>query len=226
MTSRRRTCRGDIPRGPLSRTAKLASLPLGAAGRATLGLGPASARRRPAGGHRRRPAAHRGAAVRGPGHAQGRRHEVRAGVVGLRGGHPRRICRAVSGGIDQAAERRPADADRHRSPRHGRATRPQLDESLRRVQRRGSSSGQHRPGAQGGVARRARRRGQDPVSGRSRRAQGRHGPTEPARSAARSAGARRADSAAAGRTAGQGHGGTGLRRRGRQPARLRQGLRR
>ena len=30
---------GDIPRGPLSRTAKLASLPLGAAGRATLGWG-------------------------------------------------------------------------------------------------------------------------------------------------------------------------------------------
>ena len=39
MTDKPSDRRGDIPRGPLSRTAKLASLPLGAAGRATLGWG-------------------------------------------------------------------------------------------------------------------------------------------------------------------------------------------
>ena len=39
MTDKPGDPRGDIPRGPLSRTAKLASLPLGAAGRATLGWG-------------------------------------------------------------------------------------------------------------------------------------------------------------------------------------------
>ena len=135
------------PGAPLSRTAQLASLPLSAAGPGHARLGPAPARRGSARVSADRPAPHRGAALRGPGHAQGRRDEVRPGAVGLRGGHPGGVRRPLPRGADQAAERGAADADGHRPPGDGRATRHRLADPLRRVRRRGRRRRQHRPGA-------------------------------------------------------------------------------
>ena len=92
------------------RTARLASLPLGYAGRATLGVGKRLRRHAGRGGHRSGPAAHRRAALQGARRAQGRRDEVRAGAVRLRGRAARGAGRALPRDAHQAAGRRAADA--------------------------------------------------------------------------------------------------------------------
>ncbi len=74
----------ELPRKAAVRTARLAALPLGYAGRSALGLGKrlGGAGRVGADGG---PAAHGRAAVPDPGRAQGRGDEVRPGAVGARG---------------------------------------------------------------------------------------------------------------------------------------------
>ena len=158
-----------MPRGSVSRTARLASLPLGAAGRATLGLGQAAVR----------PAAEAVTAE-----LQQRTAEQLFAVLGqLKGGAmklgqtlsvfeaavPEEIAGALPRGADQAAGGGAADAGAHRARgarpaarRHAGATRfREFDDAAGR-------RGQHRAGAPRDLAGRPRRRGQDPVPGRRR----------------------------------------------------------
>ncbi len=183
-------------------------------------------------GHLRRhrrpgtPAADRRAAVQGPRRAEGRRHEVRPGPVGLRVGAPRGGRRPVPRGPDQAPGGRaaPARGDRPRGAAgtagRGLALAVPL---LRRPPRRGRL---HRPGAPRGLARRAHRRGQGPVPGGGRGPPLRPGPAQPLRPPAGPAGPRAGREAADHRVARPRLGGTGLRPGGGGAAHPRRGVRR
>ena len=103
----------DLPRKAVTRTAKLAALPLGFAGRATWGLGKRIGGRVRGDRRPRAAAAHRRAAVQGARRAQGRCDEVRAGPVRLRVGAPRGGRRPLPRGPDQAPGGGAADADPH-----------------------------------------------------------------------------------------------------------------
>ena len=70
----------DLPRKAAARTARLAALPLGYAGRTAIGLGKRIGGAPAETVHDRDPAAHRRAALPHPGRAQGRRDEVRPGA--------------------------------------------------------------------------------------------------------------------------------------------------
>ena len=76
----------DLPRKAAARTARLAALPLGYAGRTALGFGKRLGGAPGRDGADRDPAAHRRAAVPDPGRAQGRGDEVRPGAERARGG--------------------------------------------------------------------------------------------------------------------------------------------
>ncbi|CAA9345513.1 MAG: Uncharacterized ABC1 family protein SCO5192, partial [uncultured Frankineae bacterium] len=115
------------------------------------------------GGDCRAPGPDRRAAVPGPGAAQGRRDEAGAGAVGLRG----RPARGPRGPLPRGPDQAPgggasaAGGDRARSarPRAG----PDVARAVRGVRRPACGGGEHRPGAPGGLGRRARGRGEDPV---------------------------------------------------------------
>ena len=215
----------DIPRRAAARTAKLASLPLGVAGRAAAGWAggwPAATARRspPSSG------AHRRAAVRRARRAQGRRDEVRPGAVGLRGGAARGAGRPVPRGADQAAGGRAADADPRRAPGARRAARPPAGAT-------GSASSTTRPPPPRASARCTARCGTTAARSRSRcstRAPARRCcPTcasWPGWPAAAAAGARPGRQAAGRRAAGAHRRGARLPRRGGEPARVRRGVRR
>ena len=100
----------DMPRRAVTRTAKLATLPLGIAGRSALGFGKRLGGQPAEAVAAEVQAAHRRADLQGAGRAQGWRHEVRAGDVRLRGGAARGGGRALPRGADQAAGGRTADA--------------------------------------------------------------------------------------------------------------------
>ena len=138
---------------------------------------------------------------------------------------PDAVRRAVPRSADQAAERCPAAAGRQGAPGARRTAGHQVARAVQLVRRHPGGVGQHRPGAQGGVVRRPRGRGQDPVPRRRRGAARRpedhaaHGQRAQAALARRRRAGRR-------RRADRAHrDGARLPAGGRQPARVRQGVR-
>ena len=103
----------ELPRRAVSRTARLASLPLGFAGRTAVGFGKRVGGKPAEAGRGRAAGPHRRAAVQGARRAQGRRDEVRPGHVGHGGRPPRGDGRPLPRHADQAAGGRPAAARRH-----------------------------------------------------------------------------------------------------------------
>ena len=93
----------DVPRRAVTRTAKLAGLPIGYAGRAALGLGKRIGGRSAEIVAAGDPAAHGRTGLPGPGRAQGRGDEDGAGPVHLRSRAAPGDRRAVPGHADQAA---------------------------------------------------------------------------------------------------------------------------
>ena len=113
-TARSDTCPARDPslaRSAFRRGARLASLPLGFAGRATLGLGKRLGRDAGRAGERAAAAAGSRAALPGSGRAQGRRDEVRPGAEPVRVGAAGGGRGTVSGAPGPAAGCRTADAD-------------------------------------------------------------------------------------------------------------------
>ena len=100
----------DLPRRAVTRTAKLATLPVGLAGRTALGLGKRLGGRPAEMVAAGDPAAHGRADLQGSWRAQGRRDEVRPGAVDLRGRPAAGDRRALPGYPDQAAGIRAAAA--------------------------------------------------------------------------------------------------------------------
>ena len=156
----------DIPRRTAARTAKLASLPLGCRRPRRRRLGPPARRRQRRRDLRAADGQERRAAVRRARRAQGRRDEVRPGAVGVRGRGPRRVAGAVPRVADRSCRPprrrcRAATCTDMLAEQFGRG----LARAVPRVRRHPGGGGEHRPGAPGGVARRARRRGQGAVPG-------------------------------------------------------------
>ena len=189
-------------------------------------VGPSAGRRQQRRDLRADDGAQRRAAVRRTGRAQGRRDEVRSGAVGVRGRGAGRAGGPVPRVADEAAARRPAHADPRRPPDARRAVRPPVVRAVPRVRRDARRGRQHRPGAPGRVARRPRRRGEGPVPGRRGGAAVGPAPALAHEQAAAAAGAGPGRQTA-GRGAARPHGGGArLPRRGREPARVRRGVRR
>ena len=147
----------DIPRRTAARTAKLASLPLGVAGRAAAGWG-----RRLAGGNGDEISAQLMAesaeqlfAVLGE--LKGGAMKFGQALSVFEAAMPDELAGPVPRVADEAAARRAADADPRRPPDARRAVRPRLARAVPRVRRDARRGGQHRAGAPRGVARRARR---------------------------------------------------------------------
>ena len=123
-------------RSAFRRGARLASLPLGFAGRATLGPGPPARRRAGRAGERAAAAARGRAAVPGPRRPQGRGDEVRPGAEPVRVGAARGHRRPVPGPAVAAAGLRPADADLAGARRAGPRARARLAQPVHRLQTR------------------------------------------------------------------------------------------
>ena len=187
----------DLPIRAVTRTAKLASLPLGMAGRGARVWAEhrgASGR----GGNRGDPGAYGRAGVPRPRGAQGRRDEVRAGAVDLRGGAAGRGGEPVPRGTHQAAGGG-TPAARHRSPRGSRrAARPAVAIPLRAVRRHSRGRCVNRAGASSPLGRWSRSRSQGAVPGCRPGAAVRLHPGGPAGPAVRCAGARARHQFAAG----------------------------
>ena len=159
----------DLPRRAVTRTAKLASLPLGFAGRTALGFGKRVGGT-PGGGRGRGGAGpHRRAAVQGARRAQGRGHEVRAGPEHLRGRPAGGARRPLPCHADQAPGRRSADARRDRAQGARGRARPPLAQAVRLVRRHAGRRRLDRAGAPGCLGGRPGRRRQGAVPRRRRR---------------------------------------------------------
>ena len=217
----------DLPRRAVTRTAKLATLPVGLAGRTALGLG------KRLGG---RPAEIVAQEI------QQRTAEQIFRVLGeLKGGAlklgqalsifeaalPPEIAGPVPGHAD------PACRSRRPRCRSARCTRcwpsdlgPDWRDQLRRVRRPPGRGGLDRPGPPGRLERRPRGRREDPVPRRREGPEQRLHPAQPRRPAVRRADARPGHQAAAGRAAVAGGRGAGLPAGGRLAAGLRRRLRR
>ena len=126
----------DVPRNPVNRTVKLASLPLGIAGRDHARIRQAHRRQARRSRRHRAAATHRRADLPRARRAQGRRDEVRPGAVGVRGRDPRRVRRPVPRVADQAPGTAPplpaADVHRVLAEQFGRGWRarfPSFDDT-------------------------------------------------------------------------------------------------
>ena len=170
----------DMPRRAVTRTAKLATLPLGFAGRSALGFGKRLGGQPAEAVAAQVQAAHRRADLQGAGRAQGWRHEVRAGDVRLRGGAARGGRRALPRGADQAAGGRPADAGGGRAHRARATARRGVAGAVPVLRGHAGGGRQHRAGAPGGVVRRPRGGRQGAVSRRGTGADVRHQPADQA----------------------------------------------
>ena len=159
----------DLPRKAVTRTAKLAALPLGFAGRATWGLG------KRIGG--------KSAEIVGR-ELQQRTAEQLFKVLGeLKGGAmkfgqalsvfesalPEEVAGPYRAALTKLQEAAPADADPHGARGAGGAARRGLAGAVPGVRGQAGRRGLDRPGAPGGVARRPRGRGQGAVPGRRAR---------------------------------------------------------
>ena len=170
----------DIPRGAVGRTARLAALPLGFAGRAALGLG-----KRVTGMAsdvisaevQQRTAEHLFKVL---GQLKGGAMKMGQALSVFEAALPEEIAgpyRAALTKLQEAAPPLPA-ASVHKVLR--RAARPAAGGSGSGARRHAGRGGEHRPGAPGGLARRPRGRGQGPVPGRRRGAARRPQPARPA----------------------------------------------
>ena len=170
----------DIPRRAVGRTARLAALPLGFAGRAALGFG-----KRVTGMAadvisaevQQRTAEHLFKVL---GQLKGGAMKLGQAMSVFEAALPEEIAgpyRAALTKLQEAAPPLPA-ATVHKvlAEELGAA----LAAAVQRVRRCAGRRGEHRPGAPGGVAGRPDRRGQDPVPGRRRRAHRRPRPAVPA----------------------------------------------
>ena len=155
----------DIKRGGAARNAKLAGLGAGMAGRAALGFGKrlTGKSRDEVNAELMDKAAQQLFTVLGE--LKGGAMKVGQALVGHGGRDPRAVRQAVPRGADQAAARGPAAARRQGAPGARRATGHQVARTVRLLRRQAGGVGQHRPGAQGGLVGRPRRRRQDPVPG-------------------------------------------------------------
>ena len=216
----------DLPRRAITRTAKLATLPVGLAGRTALGLG------KRLGG---RPAElvaaeiqHRTAdqIFRVLGELKGGAMKFGQALSIFEAALPPEIAGPYRATLTKLQESAPPLPDRHGAPCPRRGPRPGLARGVRRVQRQASRRGLDRAGAPRPLAGRPRGSGKDPVSGRRARAAQRLQPAQPRGAAVLCAHAGARGEAAARRAARQGRGRTRLPPRSRVPARVRGRLRR
>ena len=207
----------DVPRNTVTRTAKLAGLPIGLAARTALGFG------KRIGGRpaeivaeeiQRRTADQ---IFRVLGELKGGAMKLGQALSIFEAALPPEIAGPVPGHADQAAGIRAAAARPHRAPGPGgRELGEDWRSQVRGVRRHARRGGLDRAGPPRGLARRPRGRGEDPVSRRRARADQRLQPALAGRAAVRPADAGARGQAAARRAARPGGRGTRLRAGGRR----------
>ena len=216
----------DIPRRAVSRTARLASLPLGVAGRATLGLG------KRLGGRsadevteelQRRTAEQLFAVL---GQLKGGAMKFGQALSVFEAAFPEEMAAPYREALTKLQEGAPPMPAQTVHQVLARAARPGLAAPVRRLRRAAGRRREHRPGAPGDLGGRAAGRGQGAVPGGRAGAAGGPDPAVPVRPDVRGALARAGRQAAAGRAAGADRRGAGLQPGGGRAARLRLGVRR
>ena len=214
----------DLPVRALTRSAKMAALPIGHASRAALGVG-----KRIGGAPAEAVAAELQARTaeqmfRVLGELKGGAMKVGQAMSIFEAALPEDVAAPVPRDPDEAAGAGARAARREGARSAGRQLRQAVAPQVPVVRRQARGSGEHRPGASGGLEGRPTGRGEGPVPGGRQGADVRPGQRLPAGPDDDGVGPGRGPQAPAGRAGRAGQGGVGLREGGRVAARLRQGL--